>query len=65
MSLCDEFDADTAAMLSAAGGDEYATIAQLTYRQVWGGQMLVFSPSRNTMWYFLKVRAGAGQRRAV
>lgn len=48
--LCDTWDADTAAMLSAAGGDEYATIAQLTYRQVFAGQMLVFSPVRNTVW---------------
>lgn len=59
-SVCDEFDAETAAMLTAAGGDEYATVAQLTYRQVWAGQMLVFSPSRNTMWYFLKEISSCG-----
>lgn len=52
--LCDTFDATTALQLSGAGGDEYATVSQLTYRQVWAGQMLVFSPVRNTMWYFLK-----------
>jgi hypothetical protein len=38
--LCDNFDAETAARLSASGGDEYATVSQLTYRQVWAGQML-------------------------
>jgi hypothetical protein len=58
--LCDSFDADTAALLSAAGGDEYATLAQLTYRQVFAGQMLVFSPVRNTVWYFLKEISSCG-----
>ena len=59
-STCNDFDALTALKLSAAGGDEYATIAQLTYRQVWAGQMLVFSPSRNSMWYFLKEISSCG-----
>jgi hypothetical protein len=31
-TLCDNFDAETATMLSAVGGDKYATVAQLTYR---------------------------------
>ena len=59
-TLCDAFDATTAAELSAAGGDEYATVAQLTYRQVWAGQMLVWSPTRNTMWFFLKEISSCG-----
>ena len=59
-TLCDDFDAATALKLSAAGGDEYATVAQLTYRQVWAGQMLVFSPVRNSMWYFLKEISSCG-----
>jgi hypothetical protein len=58
--LCDTFDATTALQLSGAGGDEYATVSQLTYRQVWAGQMLVFSPVRNTMWYFLKEISSCG-----
>ena len=59
-ALCDDFDATTAVDLSAVGGDEYATVAQLTYRQVWAGQMLVWSPTRNTMWYFLKEISSCG-----
>jgi len=59
-SVCDEFDSTTALKLSASGGDEYATVSQLTYRQVWAGQMLVFSPVRNTMWYFLKEISSCG-----
>ena len=59
-TLCDSFDADNAALLSGSGGDEYATVTQLTYRQVWAGQMLVFSPVRNTMWYFLKEISSCG-----
>jgi hypothetical protein len=59
-TLCDAFDAKTAVDLSAVGGDEYATVAQLTYRQVWAGQTLVWSPSRNTMWYFLKEISSCG-----
>jgi len=58
--LCDAFDASTAALLSSVGGDEYATVAQLTYRQVFAGQMLVFSPTRNTVWYFLKEISSCG-----
>ena len=58
--LCDDFDAANAALLSSSGGDEYGTVTQLTYRQVWAGQMLVFSPVRNTMWYFLKEISSCG-----
>jgi len=59
-AVCDAFDAATAAELSAVGGDEYATVAQLTYRQVWAGQMVVWSPSRATPWFFLKEISSCG-----
>lgn len=59
-SMCDDFDVMTDAALTVAGGAQYATIAQLTYRQVWAGQQLVFSPSRNTMWFFLKEISSCG-----
>ena len=59
-TLCSDFDASNAALLSSSGGDEYATVTQLTYRQVWAGQMLVYSPVRNTMWYFLKEISSCG-----
>ena len=59
-TLCDNFDRETAAMLSAVGGDEYATVALLTYRMVWAGQQLVFVPSKNTPWFFLKEISSCG-----
>ncbi len=59
-TLCDNFDAETASMLSSVGGDEYATVAQLTYRQVWAGMQIAFVPSRNTPWFFLKEISSCG-----
>lgn len=59
-SLCNDFDATTDATLTQAGDEHYSTIAQLTYRQVWAGQQLVFSPTRNTMWFFLKEISSCG-----
>jgi len=46
VQACDDFDATNAALLSEAGGDVYATIAQLTYRQVWGATTLPASRCR-------------------
>ena len=57
---CDAFDVKMAAELSAAGGDEYATLAQLTYRQVLGASALVWLPSKNASWYFLKEISSCG-----
>lgn len=59
-TACDAFDATTAAQLSAAGGDKYASIAQLTYRQVLGAMQLVWMPSKSTPWYFLKEISSGG-----
>lgn len=59
-AACDRFDAKTAAELAAAGGDKYASIAQLTYRQVLGAMQLVWMPSKNTPWYFLKEISSGG-----
>lgn len=49
-TACDLFDAQTAGQLSAAGGDKYATLAQLTYRQVFGAMALVWHPEKETAW---------------
>jgi len=54
LSACDAFDRRTAAELAAAGGDKYATLAQLTYRQVFGAMQLAWIPSKKQPWYFLK-----------
>jgi hypothetical protein len=60
-TTCDEFDARTAAMLSAAGGDEYSTLTQTIYRQaLGGGSSLVWVPSRASAWFFVKEISSCG-----
>jgi hypothetical protein len=60
LSACNAFDASNAKMLSSVGGDQYATVTQLTYRQVFGGMALVWIPSKSTVWYFLKEISSCG-----
>jgi Domain of unknown function (DUF4965)/Domain of unknown function (DUF5127) len=58
---CDQFDAKTALMLSNVGGDEYATISQLVYRQaLGGGSSLVWMPSKLSAYYFVKEISSCG-----
>jgi hypothetical protein len=57
---CVKFDANNAKMLSAVGGDQYSTVTQLTYRQVFGAMSLVWLPSKNTPYYFLKEISSCG-----
>jgi len=57
---CDDFDATSAALLLAAGGPEYATLTQLTYRQVFGAYSLVWVPSKQDSWYFAKEISSCG-----
>jgi len=57
---CDAFDAAEAATLSAVGGDEYATVAQSTYRQVFGAMQLFWVPSKQDSWYMLKEISSCG-----
>ena len=59
-SVVDAFDAKTAADLSAIGGDEYATIAQLVYRQVFGAAALFWVPSKQVAWYMAKEISSCG-----
>ena len=59
-ALCNGFDQRTATMLSGVGGDEYATIAQLTYRQVFGASGLFWVPSKQAAWYMLKEISSCG-----
>ena len=59
-TACDSFDAKTKVDLTAAGGAKYASISQLTYRQVLGAMQLAWMPSRSTPWYFLKEISSGG-----
>jgi hypothetical protein len=59
-SDCVAFDADTARRLSNAGGDQYATTAQLVYRQVFGAATLFWVPSKQVMWMMSKEISSCG-----
>lgn len=59
-SDCVEFDAKAARDLSAAGGDQYATTAQLVYRQVFGAATLFWVPSKQVMWMMAKEISSCG-----
>jgi hypothetical protein len=60
VSVVNAFDAKAAADLSAVGGDEYATLAQLVYRQVFGAAALFWVPSKQTAWYMAKEISSCG-----
>jgi hypothetical protein len=59
-SACDSFDREMSEKLTAAGGEKYATLTQLSYRQVLGAMQLVWLPSKNSAWYFLKEISSCG-----
>ena len=59
-SICAAFDAKAAADLSATGGDQYATVSQLVYRQVFGAAALFWVPSKQTAWYMAKEISSCG-----
>lgn len=57
---CAGFDESNGKLLASVGGDEYATVTQLAYRQVFGAMALVWIPSKNTPYYFLKEISSCG-----
>jgi len=48
------FDKSLVANLTAMGGDKYATLASLAYRQVTGGTQAVWNPIAKEAWVFMK-----------
>merc|ERR1719199_1410098 len=48
------FDNALIANLSAVGGDKYAALASLVYRQVTGGTQAVWNPLLKQPWVFMK-----------
>jgi hypothetical protein len=54
MNAAQQFDEQLIAKLSAAGGDEYATIASLSYRQTLAGTKMTWHPDLKHPWYFMK-----------
>jgi len=54
LAACAAFDADLISRLTARGGDEYATLGSLVYRQVTGGTQAVWNPVLKEPWVFMK-----------
>ena len=46
-----------------AGGDQYATLTSLAYRQTTGANAVVWNPSRNLIWMFMKEISSDGDVR--
>jgi hypothetical protein len=51
--------------LERVGGDQYATLAALAYRQVMAACKLVWNPDQQTPWYFLKEISSDGDLSTV
>eukprot|EP01111_Echinosteliopsis_oligospora_P000471 TRINITY_DN1050_c0_g1_i1.p1 TRINITY_DN1050_c0_g1~~TRINITY_DN1050_c0_g1_i1.p1 ORF type:complete len:695 (-),score=203.49 TRINITY_DN1050_c0_g1_i1:51-2135(-) len=49
-----QFDTNLIASLAKIGGDQYATMGALAYRQVMGGTKLTINPSNGVIWHFMK-----------
>lgn len=49
-----QFDQETMAALQKIGGDQYATLTALAYRQCVGGTKLTWNPEKKMPWYFMK-----------
>jgi len=60
-----EFDEIHVADLTRVGGDTYATVASLAYRQALGGMKLVWNDKIKMPWYFLKEISSDGDASTV
>merc|ERR1712032_629138 len=54
LAAAQAFDEALLANLTAAGGDKYATLASLAYRQVTAGTRAVWNPVAKEAWVFMK-----------
>ncbi len=62
---CQTFDSQMVSKLTNEGGDEYATMASLSYRQALGGMKLVWNDKKKLPWYFLKEISSDGDLSTV
>lgn len=62
---CTTFDRSLVNELEQAGGQKYATIAALAYRQCAGGTKLVWNTKENKLWYFMKEISSDGDLSTV
>ena len=51
---CSAFDTELIANLTAIGGDTYATVASLAFRQATGANAIVWNQDRELVWAFMK-----------
>eukprot|EP01118_Nematostelium_gracile_P012026 TRINITY_DN4337_c0_g1_i2.p1 TRINITY_DN4337_c0_g1~~TRINITY_DN4337_c0_g1_i2.p1 ORF type:complete len:685 (+),score=200.62 TRINITY_DN4337_c0_g1_i2:45-2099(+) len=54
ISRCDQFDQQLLTQLYKVGGEQYATLGALAYRQTTGGTRLVWNEKEQDIWYFMK-----------
>ena len=54
LSLCERFDEQELATLTAAGGQEYATYTALAHRQATGATVPVWNEARKAVWAYMK-----------
>jgi len=62
---CETFDQTLLDSLTKVGGNKFATIASLAYRQALGAMKLVWNSNTNTPWYFLKEISSDGDLSTV
>lgn len=62
---CDEVDATVFKDLQSSGGDEYALLGSLAYRQVTGSLAVVYNPIIHEPWVFIKEISSDGDVQTV
>eukprot|EP01087_Luapelamoeba_hula_P009335 TRINITY_DN2407_c0_g1_i1.p1 TRINITY_DN2407_c0_g1~~TRINITY_DN2407_c0_g1_i1.p1 ORF type:complete len:693 (-),score=120.69 TRINITY_DN2407_c0_g1_i1:52-2130(-) len=65
LDMCDAWDTQVIANMTALGGAQYATLSALAYRQTAAGTKLVWNDQLNTMWYFAKEISSDGDLSTV
>ena len=60
-SKCFLFDHELLDNVTSAGGNVYATLTSLAYRQTTGATAVVWNPVRNLIWMFMKEISSDGR----
>ncbi|KAH3767780.1 Glutaminase A [Pelomyxa schiedti] len=65
LEKCEEFDLQMMDSLSSVGGDKYATVTALAYRQTLAACKIVISPDATTPWYLMKEISSNGDFQTI
>jgi len=60
-----QFDNNLVGRLATSGGDQYATLSSLIFRQTMGGCKLVWNDQKQILWYFMKEISSNGDLQTV